>query len=397
VAAGSSERDWRETPCGGGTVNLVPNNATTTASVFCELGTGFTYYYDPIDPTKLLFAIEHTPSGGNTNPFTVEIDITTSSNPTSEAGVYISEDLPNEDATFVMGRYYNFNITSGSLNGPVNIRFFFDTDERDTLLAVANRWNTENAGGTGFTSGLRWFQMNAGSFEPASDITPTGVTGITEVFANASGTVDGVQYVQFGTSNLTGGGLAFTVGNNSVVLPVEFLFFQAKRFADQQSLIEWATASEINSDYFEIQRLEDDENWSTIATVKAAGNSNQRIYYSYVDRNAIAGINYYRIEQFDFDGSFIQTEVKTVVFKSKTECLVYPNPARDQIIITTSSDEYISRIDVFSAQGTLIKTFTENNNHGRAEINISDWANGSYLLRISSDSKVFYAKIQKVD
>jgi len=397
AGAGTSERDWRETPCGGGTVNLVPNNATTTASDFCEIGSGFTYYYDPLDPTQLLFAIEHMPLGGNTNPFTVEIDITASANPTSEAGVYSSEDIPNEDATFVMGRYYNFNITSGSLNGPVNIRFFFDTDERDTLLAVANRWNTENAGGTGFTSGLRWFQMNAGDFDPATDITPAGVTGVTEIFTNASSTVDGVQFAQFSTSNLTGGGLAFTVGNNSVVLPVEFLFFQARRYSELKSLIEWATASEINSDYFEVQRSSDQQSWESIAEVKAAGSSNDRLNYSLIDENALDGMNYYRIVQFDFDGSFVQTQVETVIFDAKSVWSVYPNPAKDQLTISTSSDESIDQIDVYSSQGTLLKSFAENTSEGRVEINIGDFANGSYLIRVSTKSSVFHAKIQKAD
>jgi hypothetical protein len=397
AAAGSSERDWRETPCAGGTVVLTPNNTTTTASDFCEIGSGFTYYYNPLNPTQLLFAIEHMPAGGNTNPFTIEIDITASVNPASENGVYTSEDIPNADATFVMGRYFNFNITSGSLNGPVNIRYFFDTDDRDTLLAVANRWNLQNAGGTAFTSGLRWFQRNTGGFDPSTDMTPTGVTDVTEVFANASGTVDGVQFIQFNTANLTGGGLAFTVGNNSVVLPVEFLFFQAKRFSDLQSLIEWATASEINSDYFNIQRLDEDESWETIATAKAAGNSNQRLYYSYVDRNAKAGINYYRIEQLDFDGSSTITEVRTVVFETKAETVVYPNPATDQFIISMSNNESISQIDVFSAQGTLIESIVQGNNQGRIELNCGSWANGSYLIRIATATSVFYHKVQKVD
>lgn len=81
---------------------LAPLNGTTTVNDFCQMDADWTYYYDPADPTELLFAIEHTPAGGNTNAFTVDIDLTVSSNPQKEAGVYSAEDIPNQDATFVM-------------------------------------------------------------------------------------------------------------------------------------------------------------------------------------------------------------------------------------------------------------------------------------------------------
>jgi len=119
--------------------------------------------------------------------------------------------------------------------------------------------------------------------------------------------------------------------------------------------------------------------------------------YSLIDENALDGMNYYRIVQFDFDGSFVQTQVETVIFDAKSVWSVYPNPAKDQLTISTSSDESIDQIDVYSSQGTLLKSFAENTSEGRVEINIGDFANGSYLIRVSTKSSVFHAKIQKAD
>ncbi len=194
---GQSERDWRETPCDGGSVVLTPDNTTTVATDFCRQDP-WTYYYDPADPTELLFAIEHKPAGGNTNEFSASVSLTVSSDPDAESGVYSATDVGNEQATFVMGRYWNVTITSGSLNGNVNIRFYFDPDDSDTLQAVAERWNDQNAGSTSFVSGRRWFMMNSGTFDHSTgDLTATGITNSQELFPASQSTEDGIDYVQF--------------------------------------------------------------------------------------------------------------------------------------------------------------------------------------------------------
>jgi len=181
-------------------------------------------------------------------------------------------------------------------------------------------------------------------------------------------------------------------------LPVEFLFFEAKRFADHQSLIEWATASEINSDYFEVQRSLDQQTWTSIATVNAAGNSNDRLYYNQIDEKALDGTNYYRIKQVDIDGSAIFTEVKSVSFESDGLWSIYPNPALDRVTIsTTGGSVSIKSIVLFSSQGEMLQRFNFENESSVLEIYLGDYAAGSYLLQIETASSTFHAKLQKVN
>ena len=61
-------------------------------------------------------------------------------------------------------------------------------------------------------------------------------------------------------------------------------------------------ASQINNDYFEIQRSTDIEQWTTIEIIKGEGNMNSEMSYGVIDDKPIEGISYYRLRQTDYDG-----------------------------------------------------------------------------------------------
>src|ERR1041385_9231891 len=89
----------------------------------------------------------------------------------------------------------------------------------------------------------------------------------------------------------------------------------------------WTTASEINNDYFSVERSEDAISYQVVGTVKGAGNSTQELYYSLKDQSPVRGINYYRLKQTDFDGHFKYSEVCSVSAQPVNGIKVYPNPA----------------------------------------------------------------------
>ena len=70
-------------------------------------------------------------------------------------------------------------------------------------------------------------------------------------------------------------------------------------------MINLEVASQVNNDYYEVQRSVDVETWQTINTVTGAGNSNTQMSYSTLDDNPLHGVSYYRLKQTDYDG---QTE-----------------------------------------------------------------------------------------
>ena len=91
--------------------------------------------------------------------------------------------------------------------------------------------------------------MNTGTFDPGTgDLLAAGINASQELLPASQSTDDGVDYVQFnGLSSITGGCQAYTIGENSVILPLELLLFEASLVNDEV-ITHWITATEINSD-----------------------------------------------------------------------------------------------------------------------------------------------------
>ena len=88
---------------------------------------------------------------------------------------------------------------------------------------------------------------------------------------------------------------------DAIPMPIELIEFTATLY-NKKVNIKWSTASEINNDYFNIERSKNGIDWYIIGTVKGKGNSNQISYYSFYDEKIIEGDTYYRLQQIDFDG-----------------------------------------------------------------------------------------------
>ncbi len=96
---------------------------------------------------------------------------------------------------------------------------------------------------------------------------------------------------------------ATTLNYTNNPLPIELLHFTASS-SNNEVVINWATAAEINNDFFTIEKSRDGSSWEVVDYITGAGNSNYMIEYSYTDANASEGISYYRLKQTDYDGQF---------------------------------------------------------------------------------------------
>jgi hypothetical protein len=85
-------------------------------------------------------------------------------------------------------------------------------------------------------------------------------------------------------------------------LPVELLYFDGIAY-DKTNYLEWATATEHNSSHFVVEKSEDGYTWKSIGQQWAAINSTQEIRYDLVDDEVYPVLNYYRLKQFDIDGT----------------------------------------------------------------------------------------------
>ncbi len=125
-----------------------------------------------------------------------------------------------------------------------------------------------------------------------------------------------------------------TTGNSA--LPVELLSFTASE-RHGFVFLNWETASEINNDYFKVQRSEYGENWETIGEVYGNGTLNSFSSYEFADSEPLFGISYYRLKQIDFDGRFEFSHILSVNNEfpdhlDRMQAQVYPNPTNVQNI-----------------------------------------------------------------
>ena len=105
-----------------------------------------------------------------------------------------------------------------------------------------------------------------------------------------------------------------TLGGNT--LPIELLYFKAELNNEIVDLY-WATSTEMNNDYFSVERSENGKSFDVIFTMRGAGNSSTNRYYSLVDNMPLSGTSYYRLKQTDFDGKFSYSPIVAIRLKEK--------------------------------------------------------------------------------
>jgi hypothetical protein len=101
------------------------------------------------------------------------------------------------------------------------------------------------------------------------------------------------------------------------------------QFRDVNELT-WVTLTEVNNDYFEVQRSVNGSEFETIGKVQGNGNSSKEIIYHLDDKDISANGTYiYRLTQFDFDGKFTTaTPIEiNVLRKGEVKTSIWPNPS----------------------------------------------------------------------
>ncbi|SHG38866.1 Por secretion system C-terminal sorting domain-containing protein [Chryseolinea serpens] len=119
-------------------------------------------------------------------------------------------------------------------------------------------------------------------------------------------------------------------GNGNNPLPVELLSFTAK-LDGTQVLLDWNTASELDNDYFIVDKTKDTRKFAEVARVKGAGTTNLPSVYSTIDKTPYTGVSYYRLRQTDFEGKVTDMGMVAVNNTGGTETqtlIVFPNPAQ---------------------------------------------------------------------
>ena len=131
-------------------------------------------------------------------------------------------------------------------------------------------------------------------------------------------------------------------------LPVELLSFNGQCEKDFISL-EWKTATEHNSDYFEVLKSRDGQNWSLFTTLESAGNSTQELTYTIKDQNNLEGNNYYKLIQVDIDGQSKEYGPINITCDGNVKGYfsIFPNPSSGDFQVVINDKQMIGDGKVF--------------------------------------------------
>lgn len=223
----------------------------------------------------------------------------------------------------------------------------------------------------------------------------SGVTLI-GVASPALSSITKAAWVSFTTEN-------FNIAPQSVPLPVELAAFTGKCSATG-ILIRWSTTSELNNDFFLLERSFDGSLFEEVIRIKGKGTYSGLSEYEYFD--AISGNRrtYYRLTPIDYDG--ISSPSRTIVTDCDPNSVtsmpvigIYPNPFQSTITIQTEhSAEILLEIELFDIPGRLVSRKILRLDAGiqSSEMDLGFLAPGIYQLVIRSDRDRMTEKILKL-
>ena len=250
--------------------------------------------------------------------------------------------------------WYNLSRTAGTENAKVKIGWYTNDQVDDYASLLLAHYD-----------GSQWQKVVS---------TPTG--------SNTSGTIisDGFQ------SSFS----PFALGssNSGNALPIDLLSFGGE-CENGRVQLEFVVASQVNNDYFTIERSVDAYKWNEVGVIAGEGNTNTQVTYNWTDDNPFNGVSYYRLAQTDYDGTTKRFDPIAVSCESSvTGYSVYPNPANEVLNIDIELTSYQGNnveIEIMDINGRKIQSQNAQLDRGynHLEVDLSEIPSGVYMINFS--------------
>lgn len=208
----------------------------------------------------------------------------------------------------------------------------------------------------------------------------SGSSTIQSIHFTSSSNFDEIEFVVGSLALALNSADVFYAYGNATALPIKLTKFYGSA-AGEQIRINWTTASEYNSSYFEVEKLDAYGNARVIGTIPGAGNSSKIINYTYTDLNPIEGDNYYRLMQVDYDGAYEYSKVIKVSYGVDRSSIAIANDY-DAKMVAISSDNDVS-ITLVNSYGEVIGKY---NGYKTLNIDLRTFKPGVYYLKITTIS-----------
>jgi hypothetical protein len=169
--------------------------------------------------------------------------------------------------------------------------------------------------------------------------------------------------------------------------PLDFLSLAGKADALGKTVdLNWSTTNEVNTKNFEIQKRTDADSFVTIGSI-ASKNTAGVHAYSFTDQSASSGTAYYRVLQFDNDGSSKSSSVIAVTSKTATKLSVYPNPAEQTLNVNHPLSSNKANFSVLSLDGKIMLKKAVAANSTSSMLDVSSLASGAYMVILDDQNQ----------
>ncbi len=214
-----------------------------------------------------------------------------------------------------------------------------------------------------------------------------------------------------GSGNITINGTAYDINANSPPnlsslnaqgnlvqsLPVELVSFTGRSCQFNTVVLNWHTASEQNNAGFEVQRSRDGENWEALTFVTGQGFSSSGGFYTYTDEHPAYNLNYYRLKQMDFGGSFEFSKVINIEIGNNNAGLtLFPNPATREVSLTLETDfEGAAILKIYNLIGEKIdsRMMFSAGKFYHDRIDLTGLTEGTYLLSVLAGDRHYQERL----
>ena len=170
-------------------------------------------------------------------------------------------------------------------------------------------------------------------------------------------------------------------------LPIELFSFYGK-VSYNNNQINWATASELNNDYFQLEKSLDGLFWKVIAQIKGAGNSQENIWYQFEDESN-SQESLYRLKQVDFNGHYSYSQIISLSRESDKLVDIYPIPATHEITVQLKTNERLKKtLELKNIEGRIVlqtDLLTK-----KTTLSLSSIDSGIYILLIKQKNRIIY-------
>lgn len=172
----------------------------------------------------------------------------------------------------------------------------------------------------------------------------------------------------------------FAIAKSNVgPLPVELIDFTASAMNNRQALTEWTTASEIDNDFFTVERAIDGQDWEIVGHIQGMGTTDEEHSYFLIDQTPYLPLTYYRLKQTDFNGQFQYSEIRTVKF-NVTDLFIYS--IDNQVVIEYPGDQDVAKVEIINALGQRVSNNEMSLMKGINFLSVNNLPAGVYYVRL---------------